>query len=296
MGPADGSQIIMVDQAKKPVVGIVREAPMAIADARVPINLLVIDTEASSLLLGTDWLRRYAAEISFQQQRLTFENKGQRLATPIQYNKVTFASPNHHPDEYEVNMTSVKEVQQQLKGAKYTSEECKAFLKIAKEMGLLSDRTETTQEEEEEAANDLSWETEGPWEEDETKPNKGTVFDRVPIRSYTVNGLRYEHLGDTARAIEEYYANHPEETAQGLEEPNWEDEMDIEENELFNDVNPAEVLTAEIKEGEPSSPEQQEIFAILDDYKDIQYTDIKQLNKTNLIQHTIHLLNATLIA
>jgi len=52
----DGSKIIVVDQTKKSVIGIVRDASLSIQDARVPVNLLVIDTSEDNLLLGTDWM------------------------------------------------------------------------------------------------------------------------------------------------------------------------------------------------------------------------------------------------
>jgi len=43
-------------------------------------------------------------------------------------------------------------------------------------------------------------------------------------------------------------------------------------------------------------PEQQEIHDMIQEYSDIVYSDIKDLNQTNIIKHTIKLLNKTLIA
>src|SRR6266511_2972901 len=56
MGMPDESKIIAVDQTKKNVIGIVRDAPLSIQDARVPVNLLVIEAPEDNLLLGTDWM------------------------------------------------------------------------------------------------------------------------------------------------------------------------------------------------------------------------------------------------
>ncbi len=56
MEVSDGSKIIMVDQIKKNVIGIIRDALLSIQDARIPINLLVIDAPEDNLLLGTDWI------------------------------------------------------------------------------------------------------------------------------------------------------------------------------------------------------------------------------------------------
>ena len=41
MSPADSSSIVAVDQAKKKVIGFVRGAPLAIADVRVSVDLMV---------------------------------------------------------------------------------------------------------------------------------------------------------------------------------------------------------------------------------------------------------------
>src|SRR6266542_4202837 len=102
MSPADGSNIVAIDQAKKKVLGFVWEALLAIADTRVPVDLMVIDAPRAVLLVGTDWLRRYSADLLFSMKRLVFENRGQKLSTSIEYNQ-PIGSSNHKPEEYEVN-------------------------------------------------------------------------------------------------------------------------------------------------------------------------------------------------
>src|SRR6266545_7081877 len=72
----------------------------------------------------------------------------------------------------------------------------------------------------------------------------------------------------------------------------WEDEVDIELNNILSNYNPAEALAAE-KEGPERTFEEQSIHELLVKYADIIYTDVKELAKTNIIQHTIHLLNST---
>ena len=107
MSPADGSSIVAVDQAKKKVISFVRGAPLAIADAKVLVDLMVIDASRAALLVGTDWLRRYSADLLFSKKRLVFESRGQKLSTPIEYNQL-IGSPNHRPEEYEVNTAEWK--------------------------------------------------------------------------------------------------------------------------------------------------------------------------------------------
>src|SRR6266511_1397405 len=78
-------------------------------------------------------------------------------------------------------------------------------------------------------------------------------------------------------------------------EMTWEDEVDIELDNILSDYNPAEALAAE-KEGPERTFEKQSIYELLANYADIIYTDMKELAKINIIQHIIHLLNETLIA
>jgi len=54
MSLADGNSIVAVDQAKKKVISFVREVPLAIADTRVPVDLMVIDAPRAALLVGID--------------------------------------------------------------------------------------------------------------------------------------------------------------------------------------------------------------------------------------------------
>ncbi len=103
MGMPDGSKIIAVDQIKKNVISIVKDASLLIQDARVPVNLLVIEASEDNLLLGTDWMDRYQADLSFHRKELRFWCKGQDFITPIEKNRISFASPNHGPEEYEIN-------------------------------------------------------------------------------------------------------------------------------------------------------------------------------------------------
>ena len=116
MGMPDGSKIIAVDQTKKNVIGIVRDAPLSIQDARVPINLLVIEASEDNLLLETDWMDRYQADLSFHKRELKFWCKGQDFITSIEKNRISFASPNHGPEEYEINtaIMTVKQANQRL--------------------------------------------------------------------------------------------------------------------------------------------------------------------------------------
>src|SRR6266542_2023238 len=78
-------------------------------------------------------------------------------------------------------------------------------------------------------------------------------------------------------------------------EMTWKNKINIELDNILNDYNPAEALAIEI-EASKRTFEEQSIHELLVKYADIIYMDMKELAKTNIIQHTIHLLNSTLIA
>ena len=65
-------------------------------------------------------------------------------------------------------------------------------------------------------------------------------------------------------------------------EMTWEDEVDIELDNILSDYNPAETLAAET-EGPEWTFEKQSIYEILANYADIVYTDMKELAKINII-------------
>src|SRR6266542_1477519 len=138
MGMPDGSKIIAVDQTKKNVIGIVKDAPLSIQDVRVPVNLLVIEAPKDNLLLGTDWMDQYQADLSFHKKELRFQCKEQEFITAIEKNRISFASPNHGPEEYEINMAimTVEQVNQQL-NKDYQLSEIRAFLRIAEDMEII---------------------------------------------------------------------------------------------------------------------------------------------------------------
>src|SRR6266542_1750644 len=68
-------------------------------------------------------------------------------------------------------------------------------------------------------------------------------------------------------------------------EMTWEDEVDIELDNILSDYNSVKALAAE-KEGSERTFEEQSIHEMLTKYADIIYTDMKELAKTNIIQHT----------
>ncbi len=74
--PSRWQQYIVIDQAKKKVIGFIRGASLTIADAKVLIDLMVIDAPRAALLVRTDQLKRYAVDLLFSKKRLVLESKG----------------------------------------------------------------------------------------------------------------------------------------------------------------------------------------------------------------------------
>src|SRR6266511_1556984 len=68
--------------------------------------------------------------------------------------------------------------------------------------------------------------------------------------------------------------------------------MEIEEDNLLITYNPAEAMSNNvIVEAIQEGPNHPDFKAVLDEYKDIQFENMKELDQTNIIQHTIKLLD-----
>ena|SRR6266540_2384058 len=102
MSLIDGSNIIAVDQAKKKVIGFVRGASLIITDIRVSVDLMIIDIPRTVLLVDTDWLRKYSADLLFCKKKLVFKSKGQKLSISIECNQ-SIRSSHHKLEKYKVN-------------------------------------------------------------------------------------------------------------------------------------------------------------------------------------------------
>ena len=72
----------------------------------------------------------------------------------------------------------------------------------------------------------------------------------------------------------------------------WEDEMKIKEDNLLTEYNPAEAMSNNVMiEVIQEGPNHPDFEAVLEEYKDIQFENMKKLGRTNIIQHTIQLLD-----
>ena len=66
--------------------------------------------------------------------------------------------------------------------------------------------------------------------------------------------------------------------------------MEIKEDNLLTKYNPAEAMSNNV-EAVQEGPNHPDFKAVLEEYKDIQFENIKELDRTNIIQHTIQLLD-----
>jgi len=72
----------------------------------------------------------------------------------------------------------------------------------------------------------------------------------------------------------------------------WEDEIEIEEDNFLTIYNPAKAMSNNvIVEAIQEGPNYPDFKAVLEEYKDIQFESMKELGRTNIIQHTIQLLD-----
>src|SRR6266540_2955043 len=72
----------------------------------------------------------------------------------------------------------------------------------------------------------------------------------------------------------------------------WKDEIKIEKNNLLTSYNPAEAISNNVTiEAIQEGPNHPDFKAVLEEFKDIQFENMKELGRTNIIQHTIQLLD-----
>src|SRR6266540_47828 len=259
MSPADDSSIIAVNQIKKKVLSFVRGASLAIADARVPVDLMVIDAPRAALLVGTDWLRRYSADLLFSKKRLVFESRGQKFSTPIEYNQ-PIGSPNHKPEEYEVNTAEWEYNDNGIRKVWSPADQCwhHCIDDIVRQWSLT---------------------------EPETAIEKalGRRIGEPKTVQEIVNIMKeLQEKGHLSTIIPQY-----EDIDLG-----WEDEMEIEEDNLLTTYNLAEAISNNMMvEAIQEGPNHPDFKAVLEEFKDIQFENMKELGRTNIIQHTIQLLD-----
>src|SRR6266498_448710 len=68
--------------------------------------------------------------------------------------------------------------------------------------------------------------------------------------------------------------------------------MEIEEDNLLTTYNPAEVMSNNVMiEAIQEGPSHPDFKAVLEEYKNTQFENMKELGRTNIIQHTIQLLD-----
>jgi hypothetical protein len=76
------------------VIGVVANAPISIATAKIPIDLRVVNTSEETLLLGMDWFQKYNVNLNTPAKELTFKSQGNSFKTYVEFDKVTKPSIN----------------------------------------------------------------------------------------------------------------------------------------------------------------------------------------------------------
>ncbi len=73
----------MVDEKSQVAVGVIEEIPVVILDTQTYIPLQVINSALKILLLETDWLDKYKADILSSIRKLRFISKGKTIEVDV---------------------------------------------------------------------------------------------------------------------------------------------------------------------------------------------------------------------
>ncbi len=81
--PSIRNDVIAVDGKPQAAVGVVDSIPVIIAEAQTFIPLQVINSASKTLLLGTDWLDKYKADVLSSTRKLRFMFQGKTIEVDV---------------------------------------------------------------------------------------------------------------------------------------------------------------------------------------------------------------------
>src|SRR6266540_3129066 len=81
--PSTRNDVIAVDGKSQVAVGVVDNIPVVIAEAQTFIPLQVINSASKILLLGTDWLDKYKADVLSSTRKLRFVSQGKTIEVDV---------------------------------------------------------------------------------------------------------------------------------------------------------------------------------------------------------------------
>src|SRR6266498_3216353 len=81
--PSTRTDVIAVDGKPQAAVGMVDNLPIVIAEAQTFIPLQVINSASKTLLLGTNWLDKYKADVLSNTRKLRFVSQGKTIKVDV---------------------------------------------------------------------------------------------------------------------------------------------------------------------------------------------------------------------
>src|SRR6266540_5017335 len=81
--PSTRTDVIAVDEKPQVAVEVVNDIPVVIAEAQTFIPLQVINLASKILLLGTDWLDKYKADVLSSTRKLRFVSQEKMIKVDV---------------------------------------------------------------------------------------------------------------------------------------------------------------------------------------------------------------------
>src|SRR6266540_50887 len=207
---------------------------------------MVIDVPRAALLVGTDWLRRYSADLLFSKKRLVFESRGQKLSTPIEYNQ-PIRSPNHKPEEYEVNTAEWEYDNKGIRRVWSPADQCWHY--------SIDDIVE-------------QW----------NLPKPETAIEKALGRRIGEPKTVQEIMNVMKELQEKGFLSTTTSQHEDID-LGWENEIEIEEDNLLTMYNLAEAMSNNVTvEAVQKGPSHSDFKAVLEEYKDIQFKNMKEFD------------------
>jgi len=81
--PKNDLQMVIINGQKSLMVGIMENANFRILDTQVLINIHIIDSNKEELLIGSNWIAKYKADLILSENKLKFQTQERKFEVKI---------------------------------------------------------------------------------------------------------------------------------------------------------------------------------------------------------------------
>ena len=84
---------VTIDGKKAPAVGMVEQANLRIQDSQVPIDIYIVNSSKESILIGSNWMKKYQANLMLNDKKVTYTAHGRKFEVKIVETTASSSTP-----------------------------------------------------------------------------------------------------------------------------------------------------------------------------------------------------------